>query len=1006
MGAQTKQPERPGRKRLAAWPVVFFLLLAAVLLVAGLVWWQRIALATRVVRGALDRQGLTDVSFRLSRLTPGRVTVENIRMGAAEPVLSVERVDMRFSLLELKRRCLGRVQVSGVRTALQVKDGKPISPVWERLKPVLEAAAKRSVCPAAAAETPFSIWLGTVRDVRVDILSADSLPLTRLTLNADAFAESRGQYRVWGEVLDGDRFRLTAGGTVLADTGAVTLKPELKIGDVGGLMDLARRLVPERAQSWAVFPTNCSLTVQGAIALANWTNVGPFEVGAALGRGSEFAAPSKAAFLRFQSFRLEAAGTPDDMQCRLSAGIAGFRLGPDFEAGQESGRMLGLRGSARFRQTVSNQCVTATLDSDLPGRSLAQVLPRILPLVPVFFSDGGTLRTEAEVSRPLHGAWQGRLGFAAEASRSSAPVSAGRVGAGLVRVEGTVAIDDAKPGLVKTAVTISDGYFFRRTLAVKGGVEAHLTARPPYASASGSFRGHMSESVALPQRRLSFRDGEMPFEGEAVVTGLVSNPVWQIALRLPEFGVSSTSSTARVEGIVGAGASVCYSATRLAVEGDAWVRDVTVQAGPENSREVEGGVSRIAAHFKLPECDRNSVSNAVVDVTLSASNGWARAGTQAVLEDARCDVPFTLSLASGLSFLPQQRLTWQRLEAQGVEVVPDGFSLSTCSNAVEARLGARLAASTLGVSVRARVPLCDPKQSVIRVSVPEAAIMPDDAVAAAVRGRVKDVAFSGRLAAEAEIRFWGTRPHVLGRARVMEGRVRSGEMEVEGLAADVPFESGRSFRTIERPVVTFLHAKAGNVRLDQGRFAFQLSPKELFIDRMEVGWCKGSLNAYSVHLNFADPKDDFVVYADRIDLGEALMMVMPFRGEMEGVLYGRFPVGFDRGHVKLSTGFLYSLPGQGGKLRLEDNAQMLSLLDKSGIKGNVQVPLSKALSNMDFSTFKMELEPKTDGDGTLRLKMVGQSNDKDWPAPVDLNLNLHGPLETLLNMGINASRKK
>jgi len=193
--------------------------------------------------------------------------------------------------------------------------------------------------------------------------------------------------------------------------------------------------------------------------------------------------------------------------------------------------------------------------------------------------------------------------------------------------------------------------------------------------------------------------------------------------------------------------------------------------------------------------------------------------------------------------------------------------------------------------------------------------------------------------------------------------------------------------------------------LDQGRFTFQLTPQELFVDRMEIGWCKGSLNAYSVHLAFKNPKDDFLVYADRIDLGEALMMVMPFKGKMEGVLYGRFPVGIDKGRVKLSTGFLYSLPGQGGKLRLDDNTSMQSLLTRAGITGDVQLPLSKALSDVDFTTFKMELEPKADGGGTLRIKMVGKSNDKAWPAPVDLNLNLHGPLEELLNMGISLSRK-
>ncbi|MDD4622356.1 MAG: YdbH domain-containing protein, partial [Kiritimatiellae bacterium] len=255
------------------------------------------------------------------------------------------------------------------------------------------------------------------------------------------------------------------------------------------------------------------------------------------------------------------------------------------------------------------------------------------------------------------------------------------------------------------------------------------------------------------------------------------------------------------------------------------------------------------------------------------------------------------------------------------------------------------------------------------------------------------------------LRFLGTQPHVLGRVKMREGHLTRGDMDAEGVTADVAFESGVFFRTIERPVVTFKQARAGKLKLDAGRLEFHLSPKELFVDRFEAGWCKGRLNAYSVHLDFKNPKDDFIVYADRIDLGEALMMALPFRGQMEGYLYGRFPVGFDRGRVKLYNGFLYSLPGQSGMLRLDDSSQMLELLEKAGVRGDVQGPLAKALSDMDFSSARLDLETLEGGQGVLKIKLDGKSNYKEWPAPVDLNLNLRGPMEDLLNMGLDISRK-
>ncbi len=1000
----------------------------ALALVMGVVAWRtRVAWVTRGVRHALDKQGLSDVTFTIGELTPGHIAVEDIRVGAPEPVLAIDRVDVRFSLPEVLRRHVERITVSGVRTRLTVDNGKVTSPVYERVRPLLAARAKNAP-GGAAANTVLSLGSGSLQDAQVTVESVGGVPLTTLTFDAGLMSEPARQslalhgtnprlegerpreppsdcYRVWGGVRDADNVSLRVEGAVKPDTGAIALMPEVKIKSVEKLFDMARLAAPVQMAQLQAVPTNCALTVRGAFAVECWTNVGSCEMNAEFGRGSTVAFPGKDAWVRFQSFRVEASGTPRELQCRLSAGVSGFKVDGQHQVSQEEGRMLSLRGAARFLQTATNQWVTATLDSDMPGRSMAQVLPQFIPLMRVFFSDGGTLHVAADVARLPQALWNGAASFKAEALRSSVPLTTGRVGAGAMRVSGTVAIVDAKPDVVRTEIKLEDGTFFKRDLSLRGGADMTLTCLPPYNSASGVFKGRVSESVALPQSTLSFRDGAVPLEGEACVTGLPSNPVWQVSLRVPEFGVSSTPQVADVRATVGAAAAVRYSAASLAVEGDVWVRDVAVRMGPESNRVGEAGVGRITARVKVPAFNPALVSNALVAVTLNMSNGWAVAGSLAALEDVRGTVPLTWSIAKGLSFLPEPSLTWQRLEAQGLKAEPDAFALSASGRTVNVLFGARVAGSNVGVALKASVPLDDPRQMAIDVTVAEAEISAGDALAGLVRDKTKGAEFSGRVAAEAQVLFWGTHPRIAGRVRLLDGQVRKDKLAVEGLSVDMPFQKGISFRTIDRPVVSFMRAQAGNVRLDQGSLTFQLTEKEFFVDRMEVGCCKGSLNAYSVHLNLKNPKDDFVVYADRIDLGEALMMVFPFKGMMQGVLYGRFPVGFDKGHVKLSNGFLYSLPGQRGKLKLEDSTQMGSLLDKAGIKGEVQVPLAKALSDMDFSTFKMDLEPGQGEEGTLRIKLGGQSNDKEWPAPVDLNLNLHGPLEELLNMGLNVSRK-
>jgi hypothetical protein len=503
------------------------------------------------------------------------------------------------------------------------------------------------------------------------------------------------------------------------------------------------------------------------------------------------------------------------------------------------------------------------------------------------------------------------------------------------------------------------------------------------------------------------REGIVAVAGEAVVTGGLSNTAWQAGVRVPEFAIVYTQEHARVQALAGMFVEARYGAGRVAANGEAWLRDARATFCQTNGVTGEAGIGGIGVRVVLPACEAASVSHAAATASIGISNGWMRVragGITGALEGLVGEAPVTWSARDGLRFPPGQRLSWQRLEANGVSVTNSGFALESADQARVVRLRAGIAGSRFTGEVTARVPNADPLQAVVEVSIPGTDLASDDGVAALLRKKMPDVDITGRVGAEASLRLPGGRPLVTGRLRMADGNLRGKSFEVRGIEVDVPLEHDRVLRTTGRPVVSFASAQAGNIRLDQGRVRFQLTPDEVVIDRMEVGCCKGSLNAYSVHLNLKNPRDDFVVYADRIDLGEALMMAFPFKGRIDGVLYGRVPVGIERGRVKLYPGFLYSLPGQGGKIVLEDSRQMLALLERAGIRGDVQQPLSRALSDMDLSAIKMDLAPRESGDDMLGIRLTGKSNFKEWPAPVDLRLNLNGPIEQLLNIGLDMSR--
>lgn len=1002
-----------GRRSARRFLLALAALLAGACALFVVAWQWRVALATRCARQALDRYGLSDATFKLARLSPGCVVVENLRLGAAEELLVIDRAEVRFTTPDVTRGRVDQIRIRGVRTPAIIDGGTVRLPLYERVQALL---AREAAHLAAAGEPAARPVVGevSVYDLQVPVRLAGGAEVMTLRGDASVFSEPEARGHSGGERY---RFALRAGdgagaqarcdGALEPATGGVSLSGELKVGDVGLLLARARLVAPERLSPVTVAPEGFSVTVRGSLAASGWTNLGPFEVSAEVGRGSALAVKAPDAFVRFQTLRIDASGTPQDVQARLSVGLAALRVGGQIQAAQEEGRLVGMRGTARYRQTPTNRVARATLDSDLPGRAAAQMLSGVMPLLPRLMTEGGTLHAEVELAQasPQEG-WTGEAWATAEARRSAVTLPAGRVGAGRVAITGRVPLHGLRPGVVRTELVLEEGYFFRPGLSVRGGGKLSLVAQPPYRSAAGTFSGQFSEAAALSKAGVEVVGGSVRFEGDAAVGGLATSPVWRVSLRLPEVGLAGRAGPMGWRTTAGASARVTSGAAQLALEGDVWLLNTAASAVVSNAvKRVDLGLERASAHVSLPGVALAALPDAVVQVALGASNGWMKAGDLIALDDARMQATLAWSKAKGAVFGGAPSLSWRRLDAAGLSVLAGSLALRGGTEALEGRLGGEVEGSALKLEANLRLPFADPRQCVIDVSVPEAELKPEDALVGQVRRVDGEVSLGGRVAAEAHVSFPGGQPQAQGCVRVSDVTVRRGELEVAGLRADVSFESGLTFRTVGRPFAAFASVRAGNIRLDKGRMEFQVTPNEVFMDRFEVGWCKGSLNAYSVHLDPKNPQADVVVYADRIDLGEALMMVVPFKGRMEGVLYGRFPVGIDKGRVKLSTGFLYSLPGQGGKLRLDDYAPMSELLARAGVVGDVQVPLAKALSDLDFRSVRMELEPKADGDAVFKIKLDGKSNYAEWPAPVDLNLNLHGPLEQLLNLGLDVSRK-
>jgi hypothetical protein len=74
---------------------------------------------------------------------------------------------------------------------------------------------------------------------------------------------------------------------------------------------------------------------------------------------------------------------------------------------------------------------------------------------------------------------------------------------------------------------------------------------------------------------------------------------------------------------------------------------------------------------------------------------------------------------------------------------------------------------------------------------------------------------------------------------------------------------------------------------------------------------------------------------------------------------------------------------------------------QAGVSKEIRKTLATALRDFRFTTFALELHPPdAEGDLLLAVRLLGVSRDRDQPTPVNATMNLRGPLETLLNVGV------
>lgn len=185
----------------------------------------------------------------------------------------------------------------------------------------------------------------------------------------------------------------------------------------------------------------------------------------------------------------------------------------------------------------------------------------------------------------------------------------------------------------------------------------------------------------------------------------------------------------------------------------------------------------------------------------------------------------------------------------------------------------------------------------------------------------------------------------------------------------------------------------------------RMTEKALLITEASAGLCGGEVNLYSLYLNPQNLNAGFTLFLNDVNAGEALAYLNGFNGETSGLLHGKVKLFVREGgkSIHMGNAFLYSTPGETGKLKLSNPTAVTDNLALAGVDEAARKNVADALTDLDYSVLRFDLKRSSGKSATLSAAIRGTATRGKQSVPVDITINFNGALEQIVNTGLNYS---
>ncbi|HCY88182.1 MAG TPA: hypothetical protein DHV36_23800 [Desulfobacteraceae bacterium] len=210
------------------------------------------------------------------------------------------------------------------------------------------------------------------------------------------------------------------------------------------------------------------------------------------------------------------------------------------------------------------------------------------------------------------------------------------------------------------------------------------------------------------------------------------------------------------------------------------------------------------------------------------------------------------------------------------------------------------------------------------------------------------------------------RKHVLttgGSISIHEGRVNMPDLNltVDGIRGNIIMADLLTPESLPGQKIQISTIDAGQFRFNDAKLRFSIEDgKSLNLENLTLKWCNGIVSTESLRLPDPDGRVSLTLYCDRLEMDSLLRQIGAFDADGGGTLSGRIPVVYQNGDISFENGFLFSTPGQGGRIFVNDIDRLMTGMPKDSPQVSHLDLAAEALKDFQYTWAKLRLN--TTGD--------------------------------------------